>query len=130
VKDREAKVMNIGDHHQEEDSKSSVLLLIHTGLPTLAILLMAILQEEDLSSTCASPYQRRDSQSSPLAIHQTIQGFYILIDQGVGRFMSQTSMREITSYLVVKKMNLRKTRELGSLKARFQVEVINSKAKL
>lgn len=50
----------------------------------------------------------------------------------VAKLVNQTSMIEITSYLVVKKMNQgkKKLREQGTLKERPQVEVTNSKGKL
>ena len=70
VKDPGAKVMNIVDHHQEEDFKNSELLLTLTGHHMLASLLMVILQEEDyhLNSTCASLSQKKDSQYHPQGI--------------------------------------------------------------
>lgn len=48
------------------------------------------------------------------------------------KFVSQTSMREITFYLVAKKMSQgkKKLKEQVTLKERPQVEVTNSKAKL
>ncbi len=70
AKGLEAKVMNIVDHHQEEDFKNSEPLPILTGLHTLASLLMVILQEEDypLNSTCANLSQKKDSKSHHLGI--------------------------------------------------------------
>ena len=64
AKGPEAKAMNIVDHQQEEDFKSSMLLLILTGLPNLASLLMVTLQEVDLPLilTCASLFQKKVSQ--------------------------------------------------------------------
>jgi hypothetical protein len=62
--------MKIVDHHQEEDFKSSELLLILTGLHTLASLLMVILQEEDyhLNSTYANLFQKKGILFHPLGI--------------------------------------------------------------
>jgi hypothetical protein len=50
----------------------------------------------------------------------------------VAKFVKQTSMREITFYLVVKKMSQgkKKLRGQGTLKERLQAEVTNSKGNL
>jgi len=66
----EAKVMNIVDHHQEEDFINTEPLLILTGLHILTSLLMVILQEGDypLNSTCANLSQKKDSQFHQLGI--------------------------------------------------------------
>lgn len=49
----------------------------------------------------------------------------------VARLVNHYSMREITSYLVVKKMSLDKKKlgEMGTSKERLQAEVINFRGK-
>ena len=105
AKGLEAKVMNIEDHHQEEDFKNWEHRPIHTGIHIPAILLMVILQEEDfpLNLTCASLSQKMDSQFLHLGIQsrwiKKIKGLFALtlIDQltEVAKLVNRTSMREI-----------------------------------